>query len=323
MLPIAIYLALAPLLVAAVIVACLWLPGPRKGLPQVQRLVRGSRPDSAVLLALGASAGLILVHYFADGLLPRWAWADPLREEYRWWTHAEMLLGASVILVCVLVLLRVFRNSPAARVAPSRPRTLRSFASKGQISLLVATTVAILGLVAFAGAASSPNSEGIYRWLTIDPGGETSAATVFFGWAYGIPVAGAALLLVALVLAALHVNAARPFFQAQTVSEEEVSRSTLSTLILWFSTGVMLATLARALGEVASSGGSLAMQELGLTWESSLAALSTPLTWASYASETVAYVLLLLVVTVALRPRNSAALADRGSAHGQGLGSRG
>lgn len=310
-------LALAPLAVAALMVACLWLPGPRTRLPQASGLDRGSRPDAAAKVTLGVGAALMLLYSVTDGLRRFWGWREsPDRPEFRWWDYAEELLGAAVVVLCVLVLLRGFRYSPAVPVAPTRPRTWRSFTRPGRLWLLLAATVVLLGFVALTGSASSPGPEGVYNRLIIDTGGEYSASTIFFGWAYGIPVAIAALLLVALALTDLHINATRPFSRPESVAQEETSRSMLSALTLWFSTGVILDALAHALLQVSRASG-LTMHAQEFSWETSLAALSPTLQWASYAVETLAYVLLLLVVTVAARRRRRDGAAARGSSSGQ------
>lgn len=316
-------LALAPLAVAALIVACLWLPGPRRRLPQASGLDRGSRPDAAAKVTLGVGAGLVLLYSVTDGLRSFWGWGGyPDPREYRWWDYSEELLGAAVVVLCVLVLLRWFRYSPAAPVAPTRPRTWRSFTRPGQLWLLLAATAMLLGFVALAGSASSPNPEGIYNTLTIDAGGELAASTTFFGWAYGIPVAIATLLLVILTLAALHVDATRPFSRPEAVTREEASRSMLSALTLWFSAGVILDALAHALFQVSKASG-LTMHAQEFSWETSLAALAPSLQWAAYTVETLAYVLLLLVVTVTARRRGSPASAARRSSSGKRVADHG
>lgn len=318
-----LYVALAPLVVAVLIVSCLWLPGPRKTLPSASDLIRGSRPDAAAKAVLGVSATLVLLYSVTDGLRSLWGFGiNSGIHEYRWWTYADVLLSASVVVLCVLVLLRGFKHSSAVRVAPSRPRTWRSFTRTGRLWSLLTVTVVLLGFVAFAGSVSSPDSEGIYNTLTIDAGGHSTASTIFFGWAYGLPVAGAALLLVALSLATIHINAVRPFFRPETVTQEAVSRSMLTTLILWFSTGVLLDTLARALLQV-SQAGVMSMQAQGFTWETSVAALSPSLQWVSYALESIGYIFLLLVLTVAVRPRRGDATAEQRTTHGKKLESHG
>lgn len=310
-------LALAPLAVAALMVACLWLPGPRRRLPQASGLDRGSHSDAAAKVTLGVGAALMLLHSVTEGLRSFWGWnGGPDRPVFRWWDYSEELLGAAVVVLCVLVLLRGFRYSPAAPVAPTRPRTWRSFTWPGQLWLVFAATAMLLGFVALAGSASSPGPEGVYTRLIIDTGSKFSASTQFFGWAYGIPAAIATLLLVVLALAALHINATRPFSRPEAVTREETSRSMLSALVLWFSAGVILDALAHALFQV-SRASALTMHTQEFSWETSLAALSPALQWTSYAVETIAYVLLLLVVTVAARRRRRYGTAARRSSSGK------
>jgi hypothetical protein len=126
----------------------------------------------------------------------------------------------------------------------------------------------------------------------------------FFGWAYGIPVAGAASLVAAATVAALHFNATRPFLSPDTVAREQTSRRALSSMLLWFSTGTVLLALGRAMIIVgAASRGTMNSPEY--TWGTSIAALDPWFSWLGILVKLAAYTLLVLVIaTSALRAKH-------------------
>ncbi|GAA1151045.1 hypothetical protein [Nesterenkonia lutea] len=295
----------APILILAVVIlACFSLPSLRRRLPQVPHLPGSARPDGAVRVALGVLAVLALLYsvsyqlrsYLADGML---------LVDYHWWSYADLLLGACVALLCFVLLMVLFRRTPAAPVAPARPRTWRSFLGAGQLWLLIVPTILLLGLVAFAGSASSPDEDGIHRILELDVGEDAAGVgggmrISFFGWAYGLPVAGVTLALVLLTLLVLHVNAVRPFLRPETVTAEAASRSTLATLFILFSAGAVLVTLARAT-RLVSQAGDITLVRDGYEWQTSVSAISPWLFWASLTLQLLGYVLLLLVARIALR----------------------
>ncbi|MBE1515209.1 hypothetical protein [Nesterenkonia halotolerans] len=295
----------APILIlAAVIVACSSLPTLRRRLPHVPRLPGEARPDPIVRVGLGVltvgaliySVSYELRSYLADGML---------LAEYHWWAYADLLLGACAALIFLTLLMLLFRRTSAAPVAPAHPRTWRSFLNAGQLWLLIVPTILLLALVAFAGSVSSPDEDGIYRILVLDVGEDADGVgggmlISFFGWAYGLPVAGVALALVLLTLVVLHVNAVRPFLRPETVAAEEASRSALATLFVLFGAGAVLVTLARAT-RVVSTAGDVTLVRDGYQWETSVSAISPWLFWSALALQLLGYVLLLMVARIALR----------------------
>ncbi|MGJ9426701.1 hypothetical protein ACHABX_12760 [Nesterenkonia halotolerans] len=295
----------APVLIlAAVIVACSWLPPLRRRLPLVPPLPGAARPDDPVRVALGVLAVGALLYsvtyelrsYLADGML---------LVEYDWWAYADLLLGTCVALLGLTLTITAFRRTPVAPVAPAHPRTWHSFLDAGQLWLLIVPTILLLALATFAGSVSSPDEDGIYRILELDVGEDADGVgggmlISFFGWAYGLPVAGVALALMLLTLLVLHVNAVRPFLRPETVAAEEASRSTLATLFLLFGAGAVLVTLARAT-QVVSTAGDITLVRDGYQWETSVSAISPWLFWAALAIQLLGYVLLLMVARIALR----------------------
>lgn len=310
MIPVVILYELMPLIAAVVgVLVTLAIPALRRRLPRAVRLPRSSRPDSAARIVLGAAA-------VASILLTVPAVRRSLyglgrnRGDYWWWMYSEVLILACLALLVVAVLLACFRRRSEEPVAPSHPRTWRSFTSASQLWLLSASVFALFLFVTFAGSASSPDEEGRYRMLEIETGRDGGAMAEFFGWAYGVPVALLAAVLTALTITALHLNAARPFLKPATARGEERSRSTLSALLVGVAVGVVLVTLARAMSTVAGGAG-LSLSTQGYSWETTLAALSPWLYWLALLLRVVAYMVLLLVVVVAFRRADPGASPSR------------
>lgn len=312
------------LILAAAIVACSWLPPLRRRLPRVPPLPGAARPDPLVRIVLGVlavgallySASYRLRSYLADGMLLL---------EYNWWAYADLLLVTCVALLGLALTITAFRRTPVAPVAPAHPRTWRSFLSAGQLWLLIVPTILLLALVAFAGSVSSPDEDGIYRILELDVGEDADGVgggmlISFFGWAYGLPVAGVALALMLLTLLVLHVNAVRPFLRPETVAAEETSRSTLATLFILFSAGTVLVTLARAT-RLVSTAGDITLVREGYQWETSVSAISPWLFWAGLALQLLGYVLLLMVARIALRRPSALPDAHSGAPSSPATGS--
>lgn len=309
----------APLLIAGAVVVAAWMvPAVRRRLPRAHRLPQSSRPDSAVRAVLGIAA-MALVLYTAGVFQHMFGHEFGLgvsHDDYRWWNYAQALLFACLTLVIVAVLLLSYRRRSEEPVAPTVPRIWRSFTPSRHLWLLGASVLALLVFVAFAGSASSPDRDGYYRVLEIDSGDGVIAEVVFFGWAYGMPTAGAAAILLVLTITGLRLNAARRFLKPDTMAAEESSRSVISDLLVWFAAGVVLATLGHAMN-LSSRAGGLTMTAEGYSWGTTMAALSPWLYGLALTVQLVAYIALMLVVTVAFRRSDSGArVGTRGAADG-------
>jgi hypothetical protein len=258
------------------------LPGPRQA-PSLS-VISGVLGVAALIIAFSALLRWLLVS----------ANASSAPFSYVWWAYTSELLVANGAVAFIIVVLALFGRKPESPVPPTQPRTWRTYVTTRQLWLPGVALAALLLLVAFAGSVSSPDEEGIYRLLVVQTGSDASGASEFFGWAYGLPVAGAALLLTALTISALHANAARPFHRLHTVPAEEASRRALSTRVLWFACGVLFLILGRTMILV---GASARMEINGpeYVWGTSIAALDPWLSWTGMVVKLFAYTLLLLV----------------------------
>jgi hypothetical protein len=264
---------------------------------------RGSRPDFTVSLVLALAAASIALSPSAEWLFSLFQREIEL-DSFKWWEFADIILAAGAVLLIVLALLVFHRREPRQAVPPRYPRTWRTFLSPKQLWLPAGVLVAILALVLFAGSVSSPDEDGIYRWLTIESGSGYRAAMTFFGWAYGIPVAGVAVLVAVLTVAALHANATRPFLSPETVTREQASRRAISSMLLWFSTGAILLVLGRAMISVGAAGRGT-MNSPDYIWGTSIAALDPWFSWLGILAKVAAYTLLVLVIAIrALRAKH-------------------
>ncbi|NDK32497.1 hypothetical protein [Nesterenkonia haasae] len=295
-----------PVVAALAVVAVLAVPIWREKLPLPPRLDASSRPD-AVMRSTLASGAAFLVLFAVTVSVMRFRRMRLGGEDFAWWRYSIPLLAACLVLLAVAVLLASYRRQPAEPVAPTHPRTWRSFTGSSQLWLLGSCALALILFVAFAGSASSPDEEGRYRLLVIDTGATGGMVADFFGWAYGLPAAAAALLLLVLTVLVLHLNAVRPFLAPSSVRGEEASRSALSSMVVCLGAGAVLLTLARALNTAAGAAG-VSLASEGYSFDTTLAAASPWLLGMSYLVQFFGLSLLMIVVAIAaLRPQPQAA----------------
>lgn len=295
-----------PVVAALAVVAVLAVPLWREKLPRPVRLDGSSRPDAVARVTLASGAALLVLLAVTVTVM-RFRRMSLVGGDYAWWRYSIPLLAACVVLVVVAVLLASFRRQPAEPVAPTHPRTWRSFTGSSQLWLLGSCALALILFVAFAGSASSPDEEGHYRRLVIDTGATGGLVADFFGWAYGLPAAAVTLLLLVLTVLVLHLNAVRPFSAPSSVRGEEASRSVLSYMVVCFGAGAVLLTLARALNTASSAAG-VSLASEGYSFDTTLAAASPWLLGLSYLVQFFGLFLLLMVAAVAARrPQSQAA----------------
>lgn len=262
---------------------------------QTAAIYASSGVMGSVTLAIAFSAW---IWWFLSTLIVR---DDPFA--YLWWRYAAELLVAIGAVTIVLIVLLSLRLKPQMPVPPTARRGWRTYVSPTQLWIPGVALAALLFFVVFAGSLSSPDEEGLYRLLTVETGSGVSGASEFFGWAYGLPVAGAAVLLVAMVIAVLQAHAVSPFSSPDTVVAEEASRRALSTRLLWLCSGTLVLTLARVMLSVAG-GAALEVNSPEYAWVTGIAALSPWLSWTGMVMKLWAYTLLLLVVGTTF-PRSS------------------
>lgn len=302
----AVLLIVVPLVAAGVVIAAVVaVPTLRRKLPRATPLPQASRPDAAARIVIGAAAVAVLVltlPVFTQSIYESLGYDH---EDCWWWRYAVGLVLACFTLLIVALMLSRYRHRPEQPVAPSHRRIWRSFTTATQLWVLGVSAGALFLFAAFAGSVSSPDGHGRYRVLEIDTGGGGGAVINFFGWAYGIPTAAAAAVLVALTLTGLYVNSARPFLKPATAGDERVSRATLSALMVWFAVGVIVLTLGWAMRTVGTAAG-LSLSSEGYVWGTAVAALWPWLFWLAVVVQFLAYLVLSLVIAVALlRPAST------------------
>lgn len=293
---------LLPLIAAGVAVAVvIAIPVLRRKVPRARRLPRSSRPDSAARLVVGVGAAALILFTVPVVMQSVYYSLGFSFGDYLWWRYAEALILACVVVLAVAILLARYRRRPEEPVAPTHPRTWRSFTTGSQLWLLSISVFALFLVVTFAGSVSSTDPDGHYRELEIETGtaAPSSAMAGFFGWAYGLPVAAVTTVLVALTITTLHLNAARPFLKSATVRDEEASRSALSALLVWFTVGAVLLTLSSAMRNVSMAAG-LSFHMEGYSWETTIAELAPWLYWVALFMQFAAHVVLGLVIAGAL-----------------------
>lgn len=257
-----------------------------------------SRPDTLASLALGIAAilaALVAFAPFIEGMLPDFFTLNSDPFAFRWHDFSRELIVGSLALIVAALILKLFRSTPRAPVPPSGPRGLRSYAPGRALATLAAALTALLVLTVFAGSISSADEDGRHTLFVIETGGQFSAASGrFYGWAYGVPAAIAAVALVAATMFALHANATRTFLDPQSVGWETQARRALATRILWFSTGILVFVL----GDCALRMGGAAGAQLNApdySWGTSMAAFEPLLTWGGRILRGVGLTLLMLV----------------------------
>ena len=267
------------------------IPTATPGLPR-------SRPDALASLTLGMAAllaALVAFVPFIEGMLPDWLTLNSDPFDFRWHDFSRELIVGSLALIVVALILTLFRSTPRAAVPPSGPRGLRTYAPGRGLAPLAAALAALLLLTVFAGSISSADEDGRHTLFVIETGGQFSAASGrFYGWAYGVPAAIAAVALVAATVFALHANATRTFLEPQSVEWESRARRALATRILWFSIGILVFVLGScALRMGGAAGAQLSAPDY--SWGTSMAAFEPVLTWGGRLLRGVGLTLLLLV----------------------------
>lgn len=167
--------------------------------------------------------------------------SNPL--EVLWWRYSAPLLVGVVVLAVLFVHLVQNRVAPEAPVFSSTPRNWRTFTRPRDLVLAAIALVLTVFTVLAAGAASSPDDNGLYSMLIIWNGDEVAGQATFFGWAYGISVLLAILALAVVLFSVLRTDAVQPFRRPESVAAESVIRRQNSLLISRFAVATMALTL--------------------------------------------------------------------------------
>lgn len=210
----------------------------------------------------------------------------------RFWFHSE-LPGAtwrnSIPLAAASLAIILYANAgvrPLPAVPPREidvaPRTMWSFGPRAWFAGWVTFAGLLSATVLLAGLASSTDGEGRHTMIVLDVG-SSQAGTIFFGWAFGVPV-----LFFLAVLSAVNCFAlsriARPAMPADPLQrslEVSIRRNQVRT-VLALSVGAITFTLGAALNFIsraASLGASVPGPDgVRIELGSSFAALQIPLT---------------------------------------------
>ncbi|NYF09877.1 MFS family permease [Leifsonia sp. AK011] len=190
---------------------------------------------------VGASSAILVTFVAASLPLATGNWQPFV---YRWYQHPLPLLVAAVALAAVTVALRIRRRAPEAPTLTADRRTWRSFSTRGDLILVVAS--ATLTALLCGGALA------LQRWMSIpDPDGKL---VDFFGWRYSLPVLVGTLLVVALWALSLHTVAAPAFSRPDAMREESAARRALATSM----SRISIAAIALSFGTALASAGAAA-----------------------------------------------------------------
>ncbi|MFB8188403.1 hypothetical protein ACFC14_03695 [Microbacterium sp. NPDC055988] len=271
-------------------------------------------------VALGIAAIAVIVIFVAENLISGYVlgmFGVSLNGVVSWWRYATPVFTASVGVAVLLAMIATRGSTPPERPVVAARRTWLTFSSRvawvgTALALLTLTTTTLL-----AGLASSNLNGGPYVYLEIDVPNETidPIRPWFYGWAYGIPVLICTAALVAVVVAALHANAARSFLRPETVVAEQRERRDIARGITRLAASAALLALAGALRFIAEAGSIAGLTVDGdgrsdtydAFWRyGELAAIGG---WVAPALEITAFVLLFLVTAHLAHGAESAAPA--------------
>lgn len=210
------------------------------------------RPErAAVRVAAVTVFAVLVVENAAATLLP------PDGDTVSWWRYAATILAGAASLLLLLGMIVIRGSSVPRRPVPlAGRRTWTTFGTRRDLYGAAVAALALLLTTLAAGLASSPDPKGRYVWLevpiqnaSIDP-----LRPWFFGWAYGVPVLLSLVALVAVGIATLRCNAARPYIAPETLRAERMQRSTVASGILRIVAAATMLSLAAAWRFIAESG---------------------------------------------------------------------
>lgn len=230
---------------------------------------------------------------------------------YHWFAFPLALAVGVVVLGVLIVTIGRAKLSQEAPVLPVRRRDWWTFSSRGQLATGGAAFAAVALTCIVAGANSG--------WMTIAiPNGGSSD---FFGWAYGLPVLGGAILVAVLAIVALAANARPAFARPETVDGESEIRRRRARLIHRIALTSLLVPLGAAvlyIGDAASGRAGVGIPGVGdFYWGLGFSSLAEPLLFAGRALQIAAVITLFLLLDgrprtwrFSSRPQRTAAVAS-------------
>ncbi len=240
--------------------------------------------------------------------------------EINWWRFALPILVAitgNVILLGQLCLAETRRL--AVPVAPTRPRTWRTYLTRAGLLTFATSSTALVATTIWAGSMASAGTTGEHAWLEIPIPNEPDIDPLrvwFYGWSYGVPVLAALVVLLLCLGPVLHFNAVRRYRRPSTRIAEDAARGAIASAALRVSGASVLLALAATWRVIADAAGPASLVILGQNGDAAYnaawqyAELATVLGWMAPVVEVAAFVLLFTVI-IAGAPR--ARVAERDS----------
>lgn len=240
-------------------------------------LVRRSAGTAPSQTVAGRLASLIAFAGVVVFWLTRFWFTGPMDAT---WRYAVPLAAAALAVAVYAGLGPGTRSAKTSREVDLAPRSVWTFGSSWWFAGLFTLAVLLVSAVILAGLASSTDDEGRHTLLVLDVG-NAQAATVFFGWAFGVPVLIGLAALLGLVFVALWL-VARPAVSADPRARDlEIAlRRNQARTVLTIASGATAFTLGAALlflGRSSSLAASFSGPEGGrIELVTSFAALGTP-----------------------------------------------
>lgn len=245
------------------------------------------------------------------------SYASNLNDVVSWWRFATPVFIAGSGLGALLAAISTTGSKPPEHpVLGTARRTSLTFTPRPAVIGSSIVCLVLIATTVIAGLHSSADQRGRHVLLEIPIPNEPTIDPVriwFFGWAYGLPVLIALVMLAAFTALSLHANAVRPFIRPETVAREQVARRQISTGAVQLATAAMLLALGDAWQFIASSGGTTRLSVDGsgsssdyeVVWRG--AEIATALGWLAPVLEISAFAILFL----AMRQLRQEPAADR------------
>jgi cytochrome bd-type quinol oxidase subunit 2 len=272
-------------------------------------LVRRSRSATAGQSLSGRLSSVIAVL----GVIALWLirfWFPDLTDAP--WRFALPLAAAAIAIAIFAVTGANAHPGGGVREVDLSPRSVWTFGSSWWFVGLFMLAGVLVATVVFAGLASSPDDDGQFTRIVLDMG-NAQASTVFFGWAFGIPVLVGLVLLLLIVFVALW-RIARAAVPADPIRREHetAARRNQARTVLSISSGATAFTLGAALGFLGRSSSlaaSITVPQGGqVQLVTSFAALGTPFVIAGLLLQGFGISMLILPLCQPLAQRASATL---------------
>lgn len=248
-------------LVVAAVIACGICVFPGRRAQRESRMRLGAATAGGVVArysrehrTLGLTAIGVVAVFLAENLIS--GYVLDLNGVISWWRYAMPVFTASVGIGLLLAIVATLGSTPPERPVAVPRRTWLTFSPRAGTAGAALAVLALTATTVLAGLASSNINGGPYVFLEIEINNEPidPLRPWFYGWAYGIPVLICTAVLLAVMVAALHASAVRPFLRPETVAAEQRERRDVATAITRTATSALLLSLAGAWRFIADAG---------------------------------------------------------------------